>query len=187
MGRPVMSVAASGPRTANVIRMQQRHSAADSGTATIPVIAVILKLHLQVRVQDWYLHYNTDFNKHFFFLSQWPLNKITPTQLNNLQHYTDLAQTKGGWRGRLQLQLQVLFVQLSDLQSVVVVAKIMQSMWLVERWSRNGGGRGRSAGDQTEDDSEISHSLHASLALVHVDLTDSPPPTQAVPLCGLWE
>ena len=46
---------------------------------------------------------------------------------------------------------------------------------------------GRSAGDQTEDDSEISNSLHASLALVHVDLTDSPPPTQALPLCGLWE
>lgn len=36
---------------------------------------------------------------------------------------------------------------------------------------------GGSAVDQSEDDSEISNSLHGSLALVHKDLTDSPPPT----------
>lgn len=39
--------------------------------------------------------------------------------------------------------------------------------------------------DQTEDDSEISNSLHASLVLVPVDLTDSPPPMQAVTLRGI--
>lgn len=37
--------------------------------------------------------------------------------------------------------------------------------------------------DQTENDSEIS--LHASLALEHVDLSDSSPPVQAVTLWGL--
>lgn len=46
---------------------------------------------------------------------------------------------------------------------------------------------GRTAGDQSEDDSAILNSLHASLALVDVDLTDSPPPVHAVPHCGLWE
>lgn len=48
-------------------------------------------------------------------------------------------------------------------------------------------GEGKSTGDQTEDDSEISNSLHASLALIRVDLSDSPPPMQAVPTlqgCG---
>lgn len=55
----------------------------------------------------------------------------------------------------------------------------------VEQKLRRGGGG--SVRGQTEDDSEISNSLHASLALVHVDLTDSPPPMQAVTLWGWWE
>lgn len=55
---------------------------------------------------------------------------------------------------------------------------------LEQKWRQRGK---KSAGDQTEDDSEISNSLHASLAVVHADLTDSPPPTHAVPFCRSWE